>query len=1035
MEEEHESVMVNPKPKKSRVSTPELSDAAGAKAGAQAEEKENKFTLTAENVNGLQASPCPEDEESKKDGVSKEGTPAVGVPMTADDEMEERKPLNEQLETIKEAARGYSQWSFITQHLSLHELVIDAYTVTEVLRLHFLSCGGFKDSGDRSWFRHARRGGFTDSDDPSMSLKLLQPELISALVSTPIYALPPVDKLEVLSTLCSQLLTYSVAREYIDESMGKVKKARRLVREIQAEEKRKKEEKVKAKAKLKQQQEGGGAGQQAPKTGKTEEGAGGSKKTSPAPASVTVAAGESGCKDQPIQLDPATETKEDSNKKVTEGKKQPDPSKNADAEALDKEDEEEERERLRKMNEEVLEHQEVIREASACVNIQPVGLDRYHRRYLLFPSMPGLFVEDTGQYPGMGSESTGAVIPPSEPSEALVKSVAPPTLLPSPSKPSVVGATPPTQLTLSAKPHGSLMEGATPPAQLSKPLVVGTTTPTQLSPAAGEKTESTMSAPAEAKTARSESPVPQAQSTWSCYSSQEDIEKLMSSLNPRGIREGELKKKLDQLKDHLTKSATKCVFTGERSVPSAQPRHSSAAEFFELYLREQILDIEEKIHIGNLGYVRDRVHWRESIENSGAAAAIPSKSTTPSRSASPATPTSQQEAGGAGLAAPTTKTTSSTVRELANALLQVQAGIGKKFLMPPLGTSIDHKKRRLRNRKQEEVKESDVCLEQWRLSLGKAASFSQVFLHLATLERAVMWSKSLMNVRCRICRRKCGDEFMLLCDGCDHGYHTYCLKPPLKHVPEGDWFCYDCMPITPVKPRRRVQRVVIVEEEEEEEEAESSESEAEGAESDDEEEEEEEPMEEDKEEEYQDEEAPQRNLRSARSQRGGAGGNKKAARGGKRGRGGRGGKAQRGRGGGGRGRKRKSPEPVQEPPPAKRGRGRGKGVSERKRSSQDSNVSDVGVGVAEGPRAKKRLKMDASSDASSAYGDSSRAESVIASIIDLRCSHGNRKTGAAKRELKGMEMQLCEALWEELSQHPDSYHFAIPVKKREVGTR
>ena len=35
---------------------------------------------------------------------------------------------------------------------------------------------------------------------------------------------------------------------------------------------------------------------------------------------------------------------------------------------------------------------------------------------------------------------------------------------------------------------------------------------------------------------------------------------------------------------------------------------------------------------------------------------------------------------------------------------------------------------------------------------------------------------------------------MLLCDGCDRGHHMYCLKPKLKAVPKGDWFCNDCKP-------------------------------------------------------------------------------------------------------------------------------------------------------------------------------------------------------------------------------------------------
>ena len=33
----------------------------------------------------------------------------------------------------------------------------------------------------------------------------------------------------------------------------------------------------------------------------------------------------------------------------------------------------------------------------------------------------------------------------------------------------------------------------------------------------------------------------------------------------------------------------------------------------------------------------------------------------------------------------------------------------------------------------------------------------------------------------------------MLCDGCDHGYHTYCFRPPMISIPEGDWFCYDCV--------------------------------------------------------------------------------------------------------------------------------------------------------------------------------------------------------------------------------------------------
>ncbi|OTF81579.1 hypothetical protein BLA29_004494, partial [Euroglyphus maynei] len=33
---------------------------------------------------------------------------------------------------------------------------------------------------------------------------------------------------------------------------------------------------------------------------------------------------------------------------------------------------------------------------------------------------------------------------------------------------------------------------------------------------------------------------------------------------------------------------------------------------------------------------------------------------------------------------------------------------------------------------------------------------------------------------------------ILLCDKCDDGYHTSCLRPPLFLIPTGDWFCPPC---------------------------------------------------------------------------------------------------------------------------------------------------------------------------------------------------------------------------------------------------
>jgi [histone H3]-trimethyl-L-lysine4 demethylase len=46
---------------------------------------------------------------------------------------------------------------------------------------------------------------------------------------------------------------------------------------------------------------------------------------------------------------------------------------------------------------------------------------------------------------------------------------------------------------------------------------------------------------------------------------------------------------------------------------------------------------------------------------------------------------------------------------------------------------------------------------------------------------------------CEICGRGDNALSMLLCDGCDTGYHTFCLDPPLKVIPKYDWYCTECL--------------------------------------------------------------------------------------------------------------------------------------------------------------------------------------------------------------------------------------------------
>ena len=154
-------------------------------------------------------------------------------------------------------------------------------------------------------------------------------------------------------------------------------------------------------------------------------------------------------------------------------------------------------------------------------------------------------------------------------------------------------------------------------------------------------------------------------------------------------------------------------------------------------------------------------------------------------------------------------TTAEAVQGLRRALLQICQMIEPKFLQQPLGED-----EATRTRKQKEALELQLQgltprkikeqvwegapagtsaldedtlkrtpMERWQDAVMTCSSLSQIFLLMSTLDRSITWDKSALLARCTVCRRKGDDERMLLCDGCDCGYHIYCLKPPLKVKP------------------------------------------------------------------------------------------------------------------------------------------------------------------------------------------------------------------------------------------------------------
>ena len=121
---------------------------------------------------------------------------------------------------------------------------------------------------------------------------------------------------------------------------------------------------------------------------------------------------------------------------------------------------------------------------------------------------------------------------------------------------------------------------------------------------------------------------------WSFFSCKEDIDNLLDALNSRGSRERTLKEAIRQEYKQLTLAVEKCPLKeenqaqkkdskpkgrrGGRNQPTVdKSRYKTMEEFIEANLRDQILDLEDRIWQGNLGFVRGVVReaWRAKVEN------------------------------------------------------------------------------------------------------------------------------------------------------------------------------------------------------------------------------------------------------------------------------------------------------------------------------------------------------------------------------------------------------------------------------------
>ena len=210
---------------------------------------------------------------------------------------------------------------------------------------------------------------------------------------------------------------------------------------------------------------------------------------------------------------------------------------------------------------------------------------------------------------------------------------------------------------------------------------------------------------------------------------------LVNSLNPRGDREGELRDRLISQRERIERRMKKCQVSvlsrseedceqleasmgaeEEKRRSKAAPADGSALplgtplqDIMELALRDQILELEEKIFVGALGYLKStkqakenlelRSTWRNSIESKSYRLLA-----------------DHLEWGEEGRleAKEMEEKEGEVVKQLAAAILQVEQMIStedvEKYLKEPLGEG--EKERKKRQRKEEEREKKKAKAEE-----------------------------------------------------------------------------------------------------------------------------------------------------------------------------------------------------------------------------------------------------------------------------------------------------------------------------------
>ena len=306
---------------------------------------------------------------------------------------------------------------------------------------------------------------------------------------------------------------------------------------------------------------------------------------------------------------------------------------------------------------------------------------------------------------------------------------------------------------------------------------------------------------------------------WWRLSDVENVNQLEQSLNSRGTREQHLltlvKRNFDLLQDAAKKALPETMnmeppegfeeLKGDAPDPDEKSSWSKETAIrVDKYILEQLEALEDKVVAASMQVPG----WR-----------VPNKGDIEKRKFRPAC---LYNMGKVDLNDEFGPEAVNAVEEARDRLIDLELNIERRYLKAPLGTTAHVNMQTIATKitskndldqsndqfgkdedmEEEEPEDQESSPEKthmprglilWREGVKNAQTAAQLAMAFYVLETSIAWHKSIMKAFCQLCN--CGDneDSLLLCDGCDKGYHTYCFKPSLDNIPDGDWYCFECV--------------------------------------------------------------------------------------------------------------------------------------------------------------------------------------------------------------------------------------------------